>query len=119
MRRNKPRNVLITQSLFFLNAAIWLSFGIYSMIRLGEGQNISLITYWIITILIFANTLAMFVSALWLGRQSKWAFLFALSVLIVNILLTFTDQVGIFDITTAILDFILLGLLLYNRNSYL
>ncbi len=112
------RTVLIAQWLFFLNAAIWFFFGITSILRLANGNNPPIITLWVIIILMFGNVGAMVVTGLWLGRQSRWAFLLALVVLFINILLTFTDQVGFFDIVTALLDFVILGLLLYDRKSY-
>ena len=112
------RTVLITQWLFFLNAAIWFFFGITSILRLANDNNLPIIVLWVITILMFGNVGAMVVTDLWLGRQSRWAFLLALAVLFINILLTFTDQVGFFDIVTALLDFVILGLLLFDRKSY-
>ena len=114
----KPPTVLTAQRLFFLNAAIWLFFGITGILRLINGSNIPTVTLWIITILMFGNVGAMLVVGLWLGRQSRWAFLFALAVLFINILLTFTDQVGFFDIVTALLDLVILGLLFFDRKHY-
>ena len=116
---SKPRTVLIAQRLFFISAAIWLIFGIMGISRLLDGGNTPTIALWVIAILMFGNLGAMLAAGLWLGRQSKWAFLFALVVLAANILLTFTDQVGFFDIITALLDFCILGLLLYDRKNYL
>ena len=114
----KIHAVLVAQWLFFLNAAIWFFFGITRILRLANGNNPPIITLWAITILMFGNVGAMVVTGLWLGRQSRWAFLLALAVLFINILLTFTDQVGFFDIVTALLDFVILGLLLFDRKSY-
>jgi hypothetical protein len=116
---NKPPTVRITQILFFLNAAIWLFFGIYRLLRLEHGGNIPQMTVGVIIVLMFGNALVMFFTGIWLGRQSKWAFFLALAVLTVNILLTFTDQVGFFDIATAMLDFLIIGLLFYDRKDYL
>lgn len=116
---SKPRSVLVAQMLFFINGGVWLIFGIASFLRLSNGSSTPTITLWVIAILMLGNVGAMLVAALWLGRQSKWAFLFALVVLALNILLTFTDQVGFFDIITALLDFVILGLLFYDRQNYL
>jgi hypothetical protein len=115
----KPRTILIAQYLFGLNAVIWLIFGIFGILRLAGGSSTPTITLWVVTSLMFGNVGAMLLAGLWLGKQSKWAFFFALAVLSFNILLTFTDQVGFFDILTAIIDLGLLGLLLYDRKKYL
>ena len=116
---SKPRTVLIAQSLFGLNAAIWLTFGILGIFRLVRGGSTPTITLWVITVLMFGNVGAMLLAGLWLGKRSKWAFFFALAVLGVNLLLTFTDQVGFFDILTALINLGLLGLLLYDRKNFL
>jgi hypothetical protein len=113
----KPRTVFFAQALFWLNAAIWLVFGLIGLMRLSNSGNPS-ITLWVVAILMFGNVGAMLIAGFWLGRQSRWAFFFALAVLAVNILLTFTDQVGFFDIITAILDLGLFGLLLFDRKNY-
>jgi uncharacterized membrane protein YsdA (DUF1294 family) len=115
---NKPRTVLIVQTLFFINATIWLVFGIMGILRLENGNTTPENVLWVITFLMFGNVGAMLIAGLWLGRRSKWVFIFALAVLVVNILLTFTDQVGFFDILTALIDLGILGLLLFDRKNY-
>jgi uncharacterized membrane protein YsdA (DUF1294 family) len=114
----KPRTVVIAQAMFFINAAIWLAFGVAGIIRLARENTAPENVMWVITILMFGNVGAMLVAGLWLHRQSKWAYIFALAVLVVNIFLTFTDQVGFFDILTALIDVSLIGLLLFDRKNY-
>lgn len=113
----KPQKVFLAQVLFGLIAAIWLIFGIVSLVRLADSSNPT-ITLWVVAILMFGNVGALLVAGLWLGRRSRWAFLFALAILGINILLTFTDQVGFFDILTAIIDLVLFGLLLFDHKNY-
>jgi hypothetical protein len=115
----KPRTVLIAQSLFGLNAAIWMVFGIVSLVRLSRGSTPPTITLWVIAIMMFGNVGAMLLAGWWLGKRTRWVFIFALVVLGVNLLLTFTDQVGFFDILTAVIDLGLMGLLLYDWRNYL
>ena len=112
------RTVRFTQWLFFFNACIWLVFAVNSIFRLVNSSNTPLIAIWVVTILMFGNAGTMLVTGLWLGQRSRWAFFLALVVLFVNILLTFTDQVGFYDIVTVLLDFVILGLLLYDRKNY-
>ena len=114
----KFRKVLIAQSLFFINACVWLALAVNSIFRLNSISNTPMIVLWVVVILMFANAGAMFVTGFWLGRQSKWVYFLALAVLLVNILLTFTDQVGFYDIVTLLIDLFILGLLLYDRRSY-
>ena len=116
---SKPKTILISQALFIFNAVVWLIFGIASILRLADASSVPSVTLWAIAILMLGNVGAMLIAGLWLGRQSRWALVFALAVLVVNIILTFTDQVGFFDLITALLDFAILGLLLFDRNKYL
>lgn len=114
----KLHTVLIAQSLFFINACVWLVLAVNSILRLESISSTPMIVLWVVISLMFANAGAMFVTGLWLGRQSKRAYFLALAVLLVNILLTFTDQVGFYDIVTVLLDIVTFGLLLYDRRSY-
>jgi hypothetical protein len=53
----------------------------------------------------------MLAAGMWLGRGRRAAYAFALAVLGANILLTFTDQFGIFDFITLVVDVVLVVLL--------
>ena len=107
------------QVLFLLNAAIWLDIGIISMVRAATRHPEQVVTVWVIAILMFGNVGAMALSAWGLAKHRKLFYSFALFVLAVNILLTFTDQFGIIDLLTLGLDLILFGLLITVRHEYL
>ena len=106
------------QGLFFLNAAIWLVFGIVSVLRLGgnEGQGVTAL---VVAILMFGNAGAMALSGALLGKRRMLFYLFALAVLAVNVLLTFTDQVGALDWITLVIDLVLAGILIVGRKQFL
>ena len=106
------------QGLFFLNAAIWVLFGIVSVIRLAgnAGQGVTAV---VVAILMFGNAGAMALSGALLGKRRLLFYLFALAVLAVNIVLTFTDQVGALDWITFAIDLVLLGILLGWRKQFL
>lgn len=53
-----------------------------------------------------------------IGRTQKGLYFLAIAVLIVNIILTITDEFGILDLVTLIIDLVLLGILLAIRNQY-
>jgi len=64
-------SIRTAQALFFLNAAIWLAFGVWSLVRLGrEGSGQSL-TLWIVAILMFGNVGAMLLSGFGLGTRQQ------------------------------------------------
>ncbi len=66
----------------------------------------------IMGVMMFGNAGAMLLSAWLLLKKRMPVFIFMLLLLIVNILLTFTDQVGFWDWLTVLIDFVLGGILL-------
>jgi hypothetical protein len=106
------------QALFFLDAAIWVALGITSLLRVSRGPT-SIMTAIIIGIMMFGNAGAMVVCGVGLGTKRLGFYYLALAVLLVNIVLTFTDQVGLLDILTFLLDLALLVLLIATGKQYL
>ena len=105
----------VAQALFMLNVVIWVILGILSLARITKSP-VGTITRWVIGILMFGNAGAMLLSAIGIGRGGRAFYYFALAVLAVNIVLTFTDQFGVYDLLTLIIDVILLGLLIADRK---
>ena len=106
------------QAIFSLNAVIWLVFGIMSLVRLAGNPSRQTITLLIVAILMFINVSAMLLSAWLIGKRKQWFYLIALTVLLGNIILTFTDQFGLFDLLTLAIDLILLGIMLVKRKQF-
>ena len=106
------------RGLFFLNAAIWLVFGVLSLVRL-VGNGGGAVVGWVVAILMFGNAGAMALSGALLGKRKRLFYLFALAVLAVNIVLTFADQVGALDWITFAIDLVLVGILVVGRGQFL
>lgn len=113
-----PTPVIAAQAMFFLNAAIWLLFGVFSLVRMAARNPDQAMTVWIVAILIYGNVGAMLWAGIGLGKQRKRFYYFAILVLAVNIVLTVTDQFGIFDLITLLIDLALLGFLIATRKRY-
>ncbi|MBN2549274.1 MAG: hypothetical protein JXB15_08960 [Anaerolineales bacterium] len=118
LQRIKTRLLLrIAQGLFTLNALIWAVIGIASILRAASSQSQGY-TPWVVALLMFPNAIAMLVCGLGIGTQKKIFFFLALAVLAVNILLTFTDQVGLLDWITLAIDLaILILIVILMRRS--
>ena len=106
------------QALFYLNAMIWFAFGLATLIRIGNGNNAHRLAALILTLFMLGNVAAMLVSGWGLGTRSKWLYLLAIAVILVNIILTFTDQFGLFDFLTLVVDVVILVLLIAIRGGY-
>jgi hypothetical protein len=113
------RMVRAVQTLFFLNTGIWVGLGVWSLVNPAVVNLNSKMAGLIIAVLMFGNALAMLVCGIGLGKRQKRFFYLALTVLLINIILTVTDQFGILDLLTLVIDLALLGILIADRHSYL
>jgi hypothetical protein len=64
------------------------------------------------------NAAAMVFSGVLIHRRIRWGYYFSLAVLALNILLTFTDQFGIADFLTLLVDIVLLMILFSFQRLY-
>lgn len=113
---DKVRQVRLAQALFVLNAGVWLLIGIASVLRMRQSDASQTITAAAIAVLMLGNAAAMLLAGWGIGRRSRLFLLFAWAVLAVNILLTFTDQFGLLDFLTLLLDLVLVALLILARK---
>lgn len=74
--------------------------------------------YLVIALLMLGNAGAFLLAGLGLSKPRRLTWLFALAVLAVNLVLTFTDQVGALDLITAAIDLVILGLLITIRKQF-
>jgi hypothetical protein len=112
--------VKTAQALFWLNAAIWVTLAFASLWRVGTGRGgpAQPIVLWIVAGLMFGNAGALLVAGIGLGRLKRVFWLWGLAVLAVNILLTFTDEFGLLDFLTLVIDLALVGLLVAARRQF-
>ena len=113
------RRVRFTQSLFFLIAFIWLIFGIVSLWRLSNSPSNQPVTLLVVALLMFGNVAALLIAGVGLGtRYWRLFYFFGLLLLLANIILTFTDQLGLFDFLTLLLDLGLFVYLIFTHNYF-
>jgi hypothetical protein len=120
----KPSRIIylplqFAQLLLGLNAVIWLLFAIIFLLRQTGDGSAQQTVFFIIAVLMFANSGAMLVTAWLLAMRRQIFFFFAIALLLVNVILTFTDQFGVFDLLTLLIDLLLLGILLARRTHFL
>lgn len=108
----------LARVLLALNGLIWLVIGTASLLRLGGNATSETAVMGAVALLMFGNAAALLLSGWLLGRGRGLAYFFALAVLLVNVLLTFTDQFGLYDLITVLLDFAILGILLFKRAGF-
>jgi hypothetical protein len=113
MQNPTHSNHLIRRSaqwLFLLNTIVWLALSAGALVqRANRGLSAGI---WLLVALMAGNAAAMAACAWGLGLRKKTFDLFALLVLAVNIMLTFTDQFGLLDLLTLLLDLVLFMLVI-------
>jgi hypothetical protein len=122
MPARQPADALqatITRLLLAQMAAVWIVFGVIWIFRRASLAGGIRFVSLIMPILVLANAALIALAAWWLGAGRRSAYAFALAVLSVNILLTFTDEFGIFDFITLMLDGVIAVILLITRPRYL
>jgi hypothetical protein len=115
-----PQIVMAARWLFILMGVVWLAFGVWSIMRIGEvSSNVPIEVLWIVAILMFVNAFLLFWVGWGIARGNSVYYYFGILLLAGNIFLTFTDEFGLFDILTLIIDVILLVLLIAGRSKFL
>ena len=104
----------LTRYLFFINAAVWLAFGIASLLfRALDGGSLA---RWVITVMMIANAAVM----LWLGVKivtgQNRIFFLAILYTALNVVLSIADQFGWIDALILLLNLCLLGSLFLTRR---
>jgi len=99
--------------LFFVNAFVWLIFGILSLLlRAIDGGSLA---RWVITLLMLINSLVMIGFGVVIVSGRSWIFTLAVVYLALNLVLSITDQFGWIDVFIFFLNLCLLGSLFVAR----
>lgn len=109
----------ITQALLFLDAAIWLTFAVAIVARLIPGGPDQALAAGVVAVLMLGNAAALALAGWGLGRGGKLAFVYAIALLAVNIVLSITDQVSRWDWLFLAWEVVLLGLVLAGAKHHL
>jgi hypothetical protein len=103
-----------TRNLFFINAAVWLAFGISSLLFRALDEDT--LTRWIITIMMIANAFVMIWFGVMIPSGRAWIFFLAILYMALNVILSITDQFGWIDALILLLNLCLLGMLFVARH---
>lgn len=114
MESRQTNNMLnLTRVMLFLNAAIWVVFGVLGVLRAIEGGS-SL--RWLLSILMLANAAVM----VWFGMKiisgRRQVLFLAILYMALNVVLSITDQFGWIDALIMLLNLCVLGMLFITRH---
>ncbi len=118
IHKNNDRVAVVIRNLFFLNAAIWLMIAILTITRPASWMMTHVDVRWLFGALNAANALVFLGLGLLIHRDRKLLFFLALVFLLVNIVLSMTDQFGTLDLITMLVDVALFILLIFKRRFF-
>jgi hypothetical protein len=111
--------VRIAKRAYFILGVVWFVFGLVRITGLLSEDRILSNAEWIAAILMFANALVLVLIGRWLKEDQRWPYYFGLLVLLTNILLTITDDFGVFDLIYLALAISLFVFLIITRAHYI
>ena len=119
MLRSFLNPIRAVQSLLTLDGLVWIGLGIFSWVSLVEKYPNEEAVYSLLALMMFGNALVMLLCAWLIGKGKILFYLFTLAVMMVNLLLTFTDQFGGFDLATLLLGVLVCGIMIFRREDFL
>ena len=114
MKSGRTSKILIlTRSLFFINAAAWLIFGTLSLMRaLANTSDLRMI----LSVLMITNAAVMAWFGVKIVRAQNHIIFLAIIYMALNVVLSVTDQFGWIDALILLLNLIVLGLLFGTKQ---
>lgn len=109
---------LLVCCLLIFTAAILFILGATTFMRTNANPDMK-VMYSIYAILMLGDGATILVSGLWINKQKKQIYWFAVIVISLNIILTIFDQFGLIDLLFVLLNVITLFFLLHYRKELL
>ena len=117
-RPRMPTAVVAARAGFALNGAAWIVLGVASLARMAGGTAGQPVMLAVLGALMLGNAAVLLWIGRGLGRQRRIFLYLGLAVLAANLVLTVTDQMGLYDWLILALNLGLLVLLLASRTHY-
>ncbi len=114
-----PKTVVAALVLISLNAIFWLGFAVIAALGGIPGYDGSGIEKWLLVGLALGTALCLALLAFFLGRRNRFAYISGVVLLGGILVLSLTDQLGIWDILAMASILAALVLLLKDRKWYL
>jgi hypothetical protein len=112
------RKVRILQTAFVLDAVFWVAMGVATLV-MGAGASGGISTSrWVVSLMMLANAAIL----AWLGwalaRRNRFIYILAVLLVFALAVLSITDEVGLFDVISLLVNLGLLILLFLVRGEY-
>jgi hypothetical protein len=116
-KKTDPLKINAGRGFFFLNAALWLGYGVYIYYDMAV-LNKNLSSADVVTLFAFVNAGLMFLSGIKLGKPQKWTYFLALASVVFNLALCALNILDPFFTISFIIDLLALWVVLPLRHQY-
>lgn len=117
-KRADPLKITMARVFFFLNATLWLAYGVYIYYDMAIANN-NKSSADIVTLFVFVNAGLLLFSGIKFGKPQQWTYYFALVVSAFNTLLALLNVVDLYFLSSFLIDLIILWAILPLRKNYL
>jgi hypothetical protein len=116
-RKTDPLKLNMARVFFFLNAVLWLAYGVYIYYDMAIANN-NKNSADLVTLFSFANAGLLFFSGIKFGKPQQWIYYFALAVAAFNTLLTLLNIVDLYFLVSFLIDLLILWAIIPLRRQY-
>lgn len=113
-----PKYLRIAQILLYFNAVIWLLFSAATIISMISGDVTQIFSGIILGTLMLGNVALLYGAGLGIKRPRQRYLYFALAILALNLILSITDEFGLLDLATLLLNLATIMLLIVSRKYF-
>ena len=117
-KKSDPLKITMARVFFFLNATLWLAYGVYIYYDMAIANN-NKSSADIVTLFVFVNAGLLFFSGIKFGKPQQWTYYFALVVAAFNTLLALLNIVDLYFLSSFLIDLLILWAILPLRRNYL
>ena len=107
------------QILLQVKAGIWLVFSIWYFFRFYFQSPNNKAGVVIVSVLMLGNAIVFGGFSFLINRKLKAVYYFLIFYVALNVLLTFTDQLGVYDVIVFVLDLLILAILTKWKNLFI
>jgi hypothetical protein len=115
--KTDPLKINAGRGFFILNAVLWFGYGVYIYYDMAVVNN-NTASADIVTLFIFVNAGLLLFSGIKLGKPEKWTYIFVISVIACNALLSLLNIVDLFFLISFLIDMIIFWVVIPLRRQY-
>jgi hypothetical protein len=114
-----PPLIMVIRWMFYIQALIWVIFGAFNLVRSVDSASEMANMSWIMSAIMFGFACLLIWVGWRIGRMDQRFFFIGLIVLGLTIILTVTDEFGVFDLIILVLNVVTFALLIAARSKSL